>query len=82
MSAKRGLCDVARIGSIMMPQRESAGKDKKSPRKNNRELRLFFIGCHKSLGLFLLEELLVLAVELIDATGAIDEFHLTRIEGV
>ena len=34
------------------------------------------------LGFLLLEELLVLAVELIDATGAIDEFHLAGVEGM
>ncbi len=34
------------------------------------------------LGFFLFEELLVLVVELIDATGAVNELHLTSIEGV
>ena len=34
------------------------------------------------LGFLLLEELLVLVVELINTTGAVDELHLTRVEGV
>ena len=33
-------------------------------------------------GFLLFEELLVLVVELINATGAVDELHLTSIEGV
>ena len=33
-------------------------------------------------GLFLLKELLVLAVELINTAGGIDEFHLTGVERV
>lgn len=34
------------------------------------------------LGFLLLEELLVLVVELINTTGAVDELHLTRVEGM
>ncbi len=34
------------------------------------------------LGFLLLEEFLVLVVELIHTTGAVDEFHLTGVEGM
>ena len=55
--------------------------DKKSPRKKRREL---FVSTpyKKLLGIFLFKEFLILAIELINATSAIDELHLTSIERV
>ena len=42
----------------------------------------FFWFSSNLLGFLLLEELLVLAVELIHTTGAVDQLHLTGVEGM
>ena len=52
---------------------------KKSPRLAQ---ELPFLRLYNLFAFLLLEELLVLAVELVNATGAVDELHLTRVEGV
>ena len=55
-------------------------RHKKSPRDGQ---ELPFSRLHRLLlGLFLLKELLVLVVELINATGSVNEFHLTSVERV
>ena len=60
--------------TIMMPRQKKSPRDCKSfP---------FFGFLSNLLGFLLLEELLVLVVELINTTGAVDELHLTRVEGV
>ena len=59
--------------TIIMP------RQKKSPRDRH-ELPLLVSS--NLLGFLLLEELLVLVVELIHTTGAVDEFHLTGVEGM
>ena len=59
--------------TIIMP------RQKKSPRECKSFL---FVVVSNLLGFLLLEELLVLVVELINTTGAVDELHLTRVEGV
>ena len=54
-------------------------RQKKSPRLAQ---ELPFLRLYNLFAFLLLEELLVLAVELVNATGAVDELHLTRVEGV
>ena len=59
--------------TIIMP------RHKKSPRDRQ---ELPFLVSSNLLGFLLLEELLVLVVELIHTTGAVDEFHLAGVEGM
>ena len=82
MSANGFLSIVARLGSIMMPERGKHGAKIKKALGRITESFVFFAGWRKLLSVFLFEKLLVLVVELINATGAIDELHLTRVEGV
>ena len=57
--------------------------DAKAKKKPSRLARAsFFLIWSNLLSFLLLEELLVLVVELINTTGAVDELHLTRVEGV
>ena len=59
--------------TIIMPRQKKSPRDCKS---------FPFDVVSNLLGFLLLEELLVLVVELINTTGAVDELHLTRVEGV
>lgn len=56
--------------------------DKKSPRRRTLESFISVTPFKRLLRFLLFEELLILAIEFIDATGAVNKFHLTSIEGV
>ena len=74
---------VAALHLIIYAAQRYGNNNAKAQKKLLRQARAsFFLMLSNLLGFLLFEELLVLVVELINTTGAVDELHLTRVEGV
>ena len=76
-------CQLAAVSHLIIYVAQRYDNNNAKAKKSPRECKSFlFVVVSNLLGFLLLEELLVLVVELINTTGAVDELHLTRVEGM
>ena len=77
-------CQLAAVSHLIIyvAQRYDNNNAKAKKKPSRLQELPFFDVASNLLGFLLLEELLVLVVELINTTGAVDELHLTGVEGM